>query len=265
MRAFKDMDNPLEVRKYLLNILSRVGGKNKDENYLYHYTNIDTADKIVNGECIWLGAIQNMNDAFECENINEFIGENLVFYSCFSRAEENMAMYGMYASKPNGVMLKLSYKDAKEMVDNLPKGKKNYKKLRVVKNSKLTEKTIEAEVFWAGVAYKQLHSDLIKAETVVNNHLKNPLNIKELAGLVKLYGWEYEREVRLIAIADKKLADNECLAIPIPKDIASKIQIIKCPGFATAEHKKELAKFKRVGVKVLESEYENFVIWKDKK
>jgi hypothetical protein len=50
-----------------------------------------------------------MNDFFEGEIIKSIQGTGTHFFTCFSRAEENMAMYKMYAPSPNGAMLKISY------------------------------------------------------------------------------------------------------------------------------------------------------------
>ncbi len=262
--AFKDLTTPIEVRDYLLNVLSRTGGKRKESVFLYHYTNIEAVEKIVSGGHLWLGSTKKMNDYLEGEIIDSFDGGNKVFFSSFSRAEENLAMYKMYAPGPNGVMVEMPYNVAQEIVDSIPteenKSDRRAKKLlRIVRNGVLSTDTVNADVYWAAVAYKSLHSDHIRSETVFNKNLENPLNIKELAGFIKLYGWEYEKEVRLVAVTEKELAEGERVAIPLPKQFSKKINIITGPGFDKNSQKSTIAKFKRLGVHTRDSEYDAMV------
>jgi len=258
--AFKDLKTADEIKKYLLNVLSRTGGKNKNSIYLYHYTKLSSLTDILNTGFIWLGSTEKMNDYMEGEFINSVDGSNKLFFSCFSRTEENLAMYKMYAPSPDGAMMSISFALAQSIIEKLPKTTSGIgKQVRIVRDNTLTDETIEADVYWAAVAYKDLHTDLLKSETVVNRQIKNPLTNNKLAGFVKLYGWEYEKEVRLCASTIRPLEPNEKIAIPLPKGIEKSISIITGPGFDKSTSKKLLANLKRKGVSIHDSEYDALV------
>ena len=258
MRAFKDLSTPKEIKAYLLNVLSRTGGKSKDAVSLYHYTRFSSLVSILSDGLIWLGSTEKMNDYLEGEFINSIDSRNRLFYSCFSRVEENLAMYKMYAPSPDGAMMAIPFSIAQSIIDELPY-KDDKKLLRVVRDNKLTDEEIEADVYWAAVVYKDLHTNLLKSETVFNSRIENPLTERELAGFIKLYGWEYEKEVRLCASTIVSLRSNERVAIPLPKGIARKISIVTVPEFDKPGHRKEIAKLKRLGISIHESEYDALV------
>jgi len=258
MAAFKDMKTPQEVKQYLLNVLSRTGGKNKDTVCLYHYSSIGSLLSMLNSGYIWLGSTESMNDYLENEFIHSVEGKNRLYFSCFSRAEENLAMFKMYAPSPDGAMLALPFSTAQSVIDSL-QAAAGRKIVKIVRDNKLTSETVEADVYWAAVAYKDLHTDLLKAETVVNTHILNPINNPVLAGFVKLYGWEYEKEVRLCASTVVPLNKNEKIAIELPERIEKQISIITGPGFNKAGNKKYISKLKRMGVNIHDSEYDALV------
>ena len=259
MAAFKDLKTPEEIKEYLLNVLSRTGGKSKSEVCLYHYSKLSSLFTILSSGYIWLGSSEYMNDYMEGEFINSVEGRSKLFFSCFSRVEENLAMYKMYAPSPDGAMMAISFKTAQDIIANLPMAAENHKYVRIVRDNKLTDETVEANIYWAAIAYKDLHTDLLKAETVVNTQIQNPLNNNELAGYVKLYGWEYEKEVRLCASLPRPLGINERIAIPLPKDILKSVSIITGPAFDKQVSRDNLAKMKRMGVSVHDSEYDALV------
>lgn len=259
MAAFKDLKNPKEIKNYLLNVLSRTGGKSKDEVCLYHYSRLSSLLDILSSGFIWLGSSEYMNDYLEGEFINAVDGRSKLFFSCFSRVEENLAMYKMYAPSPDGAMMSIPFRSAQEIIDNLPTVSQSLKSVRIVRDNKLTNERVEANVYWAAIAYKDLHTDLLKADTVVNTQIENPINNDELAGYVKLYGWEYEKEIRLCASLKRPIASNERIAIPIPKGVLKDITVITGPAFDKEASRKDLAKIKRIGISIHDSEYDALV------
>ncbi len=58
-------------------------------------------------------------------------------------------------------------------------------------------------MYWTGVCYKDIESNKISTPGQVNNKIDNPL--EALAGVIKLSGWEYEKEVRLCGIKNYSL------------------------------------------------------------
>lgn len=259
MTSFKDLKTGNEIKTYLKKVLSRTGNKGKADTFLYHYTKITSLDRILDSGFIWLGSSRDMNDYMEGEYINSVNEDNRLFFSCFSRAEENLAMYKMYAPSPAGVMMSLSFAQAQSIIDQLQDGSDSAKLVYIVRDNKLTNDKVEADVYWAAVAYKDLHSNLLKVETVVNTKIATPFKNPELAGFVKLYGWEYEKEVRLCAYTRKPLEINEKIAIPLPDSFSNRVNIITCPEFNKQSYKKELSRFKRLDLSVHDSEYDALV------
>ena len=227
--AFKDLRTPKDIREYLLGVLSRSGQKGLSAQYLFHYTSIENLKNIICTGYIWLGNTRKMNDSFEGELIAEAQGADTHFFTCFSRVEENLAMYKMYAAAPNGAMLKISFADAKRIVDELPIASSGKKVVSIVRGTNRTDETVEADVYWASVAYKDLRTDMIRTSSVQNENINRPFTSPELAGFLKLYGWEYEKEVRLCATTTKPLGENERIAIKLPEGI--NYEVITGPGF----------------------------------
>ena len=161
MRGNRDIDAKFNHRDHLLNVMSRVGGKSKKEKYLYHYTSMAAASNILSEGKLWLWSIDTMNDQFEKEAIESFVGKNRVFYACFSHAEENMAMYKMYTNDKDGVMMKYSYETAQNIITqlkdakstDLSKAEKGKMSVEIIRDGKLTGETVGATVYWAaGIA-----------------------------------------------------------------------------------------------------------------
>lgn len=173
---FKDFSTPKQIKDYLLKVLSRTGGKNSNEVYIYHYSNMNAIYNMINGGYIWLSSPNSMNDTFEKEVIKLSKNTYNYYFTSFSQTEENIAMYKMYAPQPDGAMLCINYEDAKFILSELERAASGKVIATIVRNSKETEETIEADVFFASVAYKGLRDDLIICGTVVNNLLLEHLN-----------------------------------------------------------------------------------------
>ena len=257
MAAFKDITTPGEIQHYLLDILSRMA-KN-GEKYLYHYTSFSSLAKIISSGYLWLGLSQNMNDFMEGEFIESTDGSNKVYFACFSRAEENLAMYKMYAPAPDGAMMIVPLEIAHQMIDSLPDSKELNKMITIVRDGKLTKETAPAFMHWSEVAYKDLHTDALKTTGSSNSHIEKPLLSRALAGFVKLHGWEYEREVRLEAMMVNPLSERERVALKLPDDFSKHIEIVTAPGFDKTLHQNEVSLMKRMGVRIHESEYDGLV------
>lgn len=110
----------------------------------------------------------------------------------------------------------------------------------------MTDEEVGIDVYWAAVSYKDLHTNLIKAGDVVNLNIKQPLNVPELVGYVKMYGWEYEKEVRLCVITSKPLKDNEKIAVKLPSDFLP--CIVTGPGFDTQKNRKKISVLKIIAM-----------------
>ena len=258
MAKFGDLTSATEIRKYLLDVVDRTLKTDKDA-CVYHYTDFTTIYKIITSGYIWLGSTQKMNDYLEGEFIETVDGSHKLYSVCFSRAEENLAMYKMYAPNPDGAMLVVPLSLAQPMIDELPNSKEGNKCVRVVRDNQLTGETAPASLYWTAVAYKDLHKDTLRLNSARNDAIINPLDIKELAGFVKLHGWEYEKEVRLVAYVFDNLTDDEKIAVKLPEGFVKHIQIVTGPAFDKMLHRSEIAKLKRMGITIHESEYDALV------
>lgn len=253
---FSDCKNPKEITEYLRNVLSRTGPSKKKSVKLYHYTTIQTAISIIENRSIWLGSTDHMNDYLEGEFIQSTAGRTMHF-TCFSKVEENLAMYKMYGPAPDGVMLEISYETASKIRDAIPSTDNDKKFVSIVRNGVMTDEKIEADVYWAEVCYKDLHTDTLRVGRNENDNIRRPLTIQQLAGYVKLYGWEYEKEVRFCADIGRSLGNNERIAIRLPEDFA--ITVIFGPGFDKTKNRALCSKLKRLGVSCRDSEYDALV------
>ena len=255
--AFSDYKNPSEITDYLKKVLFRTGGKKSDVR-LYHYTSLQSALAMIEGGSMWLGSIDRMNDYLEGEFIQSTSGRTL-YFSCFSKVEENLAMYKMYAPAPDGVMLSISFSTAEELLSNIPGTEEGKRLVHIVRDGSLTDEQIEVDAYWAEVCYKDLHTDTLRVGTVKNENIRHPLTVEELAGFVKLYGWEYEKEIRLCAALDKPLENNERLAIKLPSDFDRETTITFGPGFDKTSNRGLVSRLRRLGIKTGESEYDALV------
>lgn len=254
--AFSDYKTPDEITEYLRGVMSRTGRTKKSDARLFHYTTIQSAVSIIENHCIWLGSTDHMNDYLEEEFIQSSSGRTMHF-TCFSKIEENLAMYKMYASSPNGVMLEISYETASIILEAVPTTDDGKKLVNIVRNNKMTSEQIEADVYWAEVCYKDLHTNTLRAGTVENGNIRHPLTVQELAGYVKLYGWEYEKEIRLCADIGRPLDKHERVAITLPEDI--EIAVVFGPGFDKTKNRDLCSKLKRLGISTRDSEYDALV------
>lgn len=255
---FEECITPEDVKQHLLKVLD---WKRTDKNneFLYHYTSIQAIDSILSSGYIWLGSSENMNDYLEDDFIRSANADHTLFFTSFSKAEENLAMYKMYAPAPNGAMLSFSYMTANEIVKSIGKSENGMKEARIVRNGILTEECIDVNVYWCGVCYKELHNDTLIAGTKINKHFSEPLSISELAGIIKLNGWSYENEVRLCAETSAPLSSNEKIAIKLPDNFSKLIKIITCPNFDRKINSGFIKKLKRKSIKIQSSEYEDMV------
>ena len=258
MAGFGDCRKPQDIKKYLLDVISR-GIKNGPAYMLYHYTSIDAVVSMIDTGYIWLGPTSQMNDYLEMEYIRSANSDRDRYFCCFSKTEENLAMYKMYTPSKDGVMIAISYETAREIIRLISESETGKKVAWIVRNKELTEETVEADIYWTDVCYKDLHSDVLKLSGKKNTHIKHPLVKPELAGFLKLYGWEYEKEVRLCADPERELNENERIAIPLPEKIESKIIVTTEPGFDKQRNRKKLSKLKRLGVTIRDSEYDALV------
>ena len=241
MKAFSKLTTVNEIIDYQKRVLSRTGGRTPEEAQLYHYTNIKAMNDMIESGYMWLGPVDNMNDILEAEIIHK-AGIDDFYFSCFSRTNQNIAMFKMYAPYPSGVMISISLTEAKKMLEQKP---------LLVDRDKTTDKVVDTKLYWTSVCYKDIESNKITTPGQENRRINKPL--MALAGAIKLSGWEYEKEVRLCGMA--KLYPGQRLAVKLPE----KVNVVLCPGFDRTKYRKELAALKAKGIEYEISQYDNWV------
>ena len=253
---FEKLDNSKQIKDYLTKVLSRTGGKNSKNSFLFHYSSIKAVCNIIDSGYLWLSSTDDMNDIFEMNHVQKMIDMPLYFIS-FSKNEENMGMYKMYSPDKDGAILYISYEDARKITE------KEKQDLYIVRDNKITDELVRADVFWSEVAYKNLKDDTIRVGGVYNKRIKYPLKDIELTGYIKLHGWEYEKEVRLFAKIDKMIKKNEKVALKLPHGI--KYNIITSPHFDENLYINEKDILASNNVVITNSSYKGFVNINNKK
>ncbi len=240
MKPFKELASADEIIDYQKRVLSRTGGRKADEAQLYHYSNILALKGMLDSGFMWLSPVDRMNDVLEAEMIRS-AGIKDMNFACFSRTNQSIAMFKMYAPNPNGVMISISVSDAKRMLELKP---------RLVENDMVRDE-VDIELYWMGVCYKDIETETITTPGQRNSRIKKPL--KELAGAVKLSGWDYEKEVRLCG--RMRLYPEQRLAVKLPE----RINVTLCPGFDRESNRSILSKLIENGIRYEESKYEGWI------
>lgn len=256
MKQFDKITKTEEMKEYLRDCLNRY----PDDSFLFHYTDIETVINIIESGYLWLNDYNQMNDLFEKELLNQRDYDGNLFFICFSRGEESLAMYKMYGKGKGSAIIKipvsvikdiLSYAWHGEYADGIDDDGEYYsciRKTSVVDNGRVLKKTVNTGLYCTDIAYLNPYDSVLKYEDKRNNKIISPLNSEELVGMVKYNCWEYEREVRLYGrIIDFSNSINK-IAIKLPDDICKKVQVILGPVFDKESYKEQLFYLRRLGV-----------------
>ena len=100
-KSFEACKTPYEVETYLRRVLSRSGGK-KEASYLYRYTNIEYLYKMLTTGYMRLGPCSKMNDPFETAVLTRHKMIRKLFYTCFTKVPESLAMYKLHVGAADG-------------------------------------------------------------------------------------------------------------------------------------------------------------------
>lgn len=236
---FSKINSPQDLIAYLSNSGKRLTPtKNNGTQYVYHYTKLSNVVSIINSRSWWLNSPQAMNDGLEFKNILEFQELNAVFFASFMyNSSESIAMWSMYAQPwEDGVLIRIPVATFRNWIKNtktiypvfclenqkpiLERSAIPYKKLSIVR-----------------VAYTNADSVQYKSDEIMicgkaeNKLLKNTPHLPDLVGYIKDMAWEYEREVRVLAIVDKSIRCDR-LAIELPDNLIDSIEIVAGPRFS---------------------------------
>lgn len=256
MKKFKNISSAEEMREYLINCLNR---HNEDE-YLLHYSSLETVINIFETGYFWLGDYNYMNDLFERELLNQCQCDGTLFYMCFSKGSESLAMYKMYGKGKSSVVLKIPIPVMREIISNAghkervggidDDGKESafIRKINIVENEIVSKNTVETRLYCTDIAYINPYNNKLKCGKENNELIETPLNSNELVGMLKYDCWEYEQEVRLYGNVIDLPKSIKKLAVKLPKDFKGKVKVILGPEFDKELYHENLVYLRRLGI-----------------
>lgn len=184
------------------------------ENYLYHYTNIDTLLLILKNKTLAFNSLQNVDDLEEANSEDiEQIGK-ICYVSCWTNdASESIPMWNMYTPNMQGVRIKLKeypfrkyfYKKGENFFNTDCESYINYNSLYIddkayiTANSPLLEHVIYTED--ERKIYPHIKNVIKKIEKLDNGQINinetTNYSFKELERY-KRSNWSFQNEVRYI-------------------------------------------------------------------
>lgn len=201
---FSEIENFSELYDFLK-------GKEYRHSYYFHYTKLDTVEKILKNRIFWLSSTKNFNDKIDSR---QFDDDNLYYSLCFSTGEnENLPLWYLYGSLDGtGGRLRLTRAQIGKLVEN------GEYRLCLLSDNGLEpimdlqlNKTMERE--FRDILYCKEAENLISLK--YNNSVNYNLTHKEFEkyqqhnkGFLKGLIWYYEKETRLLVKLINEAADK---------------------------------------------------------
>lgn len=258
--GFETCKTPEDVKQYLQMVLTRPS-ESKDTTYVFRYTKIKYLIDMLKTGYMRLGPCADMNDDFETAVLRRHGVLNRLFYACFTKVDESLAMYKLYGIDQDSVIFRISYADLEKFITEKAddSGDKyapfhNFRGLR--NNIPVEGLAYRGKAYCTAVGYYDPRKNEIKSGTKENKSIHGPFNKPELAGKVKYGCWAYEDEIRLCGETETPLPDNECLAIELPSGFESMISVILCPGFDKTKNMQYLIDLQIRGINCSDSVYD---------
>lgn len=182
------------------------------DDYLYHYTNVETLALILSNRTLRFNSLENVDD------LQEKVARDLkklgscIFVSCWTEeSEERIPMWKMYGSLEAGVRIKLCKYPFQEK-DDITEGLNEVAPGRVLGDNKGLPKALfsMAEMIRFGFAtpFLQQRKILYKVEYTSEENKLYPTLVKEdqewasidlgKLGICKNLGWSFQKEWRYI-------------------------------------------------------------------
>lgn len=204
-----------------------ITGKASDfaNNSFRYYTRKSTLQKIKTGKFLFVSSFANMNDLEEAEMHAE--EKHSVFALCFcNTGSEGIPMWYMYSGVfGDGACLNFT---PSLMIRLLKSIETVYE---VDKNGKLTDKALEIgkdiSLQYGWVYYKDEKNDIYYRNQWY--HIEDDQEgFFRQNYFVKTYPWAYEREFRIVFIAQNGVKPHK-IALPIPDEILEQIKVTRGP------------------------------------
>ena len=254
-KKFEDITKVADLIAYL----DSFGPRLSITENLYHYTTLENAVKIIQGQKWHLVSAKDMNDRREYRNGDDKRWDNLFFASFMREDKESIGMWSMY-SQPwrKGVKISIPKETFKQWVGEISViheiSKINYqptgRSIKLYKNS-------DARVYISTVAYSNSESledrkkskEMLQCGGEKNVHIHNAVSIPELTGYVKDMAWVAEKEVRIKAEFDNSEYKFERVAIDVPDYVIENMTITASPLFKGDLHEELENTIKRLSIK----------------
>jgi len=215
---------------------------------IYHYCSPESFLKIIESKCIWLSAINNMNDYSEgnwyskaldkvldnkkndfgdnnCLDVsNEFKAKNTIKYiSCFSKLKDSLSQWRAYAQDGEGVAIGLS-------VDKI--GIPFYRPNLAGIFSDLP--VYLSEMRYAGLdkLVEIIDTNLSKLINEFNANIRSILFFNQFSNIVKNPAFKEEEEVRLVYAPD--ISKDEPVKVINPSPGLDQLKYRIASGFLTS-------------------------------
>ena len=249
-----------QMSDYLKKALTRPP-KSKETSYLYRYTKIQYLVDMLNKGYMRLGSCDNMNDPFETAILQRHGLLRKMFYACFTKASESLAMYKLYGIDKDSVIIRISYSGLEKIMmtnaSSMEYGKYSpVHSLMIIHNNDETNRFVDGKVYCSSVGYVNPETMTIHSGSKEVNQIKTPFLEQNLAGKIKYSCWEYEDELRLCAELSADLSEKECVAVKLPEDFDSMISATLCPGFDKDKNSGSLLELQLHSVRYSQSVYD---------
>ncbi len=199
--AFRDLRTPDELVAYLSDASRRL----ENSEYIYHYTSLENAIKIMKGSLWHLADPKDMNDQLEYKNGDRAKWKNIFFASFMAEDKESIGMWSMYAQPwESGVKIAIPSKTAREWIAKTPIVYEI--STQTFQKTGRTARLGEGELKLSAVAYTNGFEMTppgkfkIMWSNQTNEHISNLRQYqRELTGYMKDQAWAYEKEIRIMA------------------------------------------------------------------
>lgn len=251
-RQFGKLQTCADIEDYFLG--KEKGMEYEHSNY-FHYTSLETIDKILDKQHFWLTSVCGFNDKLDTE---QFGGDREDYFSlCFSTGiNENLSLWYLYSGiDGKGGRLRITFRDISSLVDH-----GSYQLVIVKRVSEREEEILERiplergktmDVFFRDVIYvkepKEEGNCSLKYNTMTNYRIpKDEFDAykQKYRGFCKGLIWYYEKETRLLVrvtgeakrcLQDRKKSEkkefiNYRIELSIPEDVIQHAKICLAPN-----------------------------------
>lgn len=227
---FNEITTAVDLAQYLV---SRKKIFDCTEQYVSHYTSIDSLEKILSTRCLYLNNPTNMNDGLEFSS--PMMDSSKLYFASFTLDNsENIGMWSMYGQPwDKGVKITIPKRTFMNWVSNVKLVYNvNPDTFEMEMHNTYSENLFEVKI--GRVAYAEKNESdgdyvLSCGERNKNEKLKK-VDSSVLTGFIKDAAWSYEKEIRLRVDFLQRVSTTK-VAVDIPNEIMNSLIITTGPRF----------------------------------